>query len=180
MLVIVIWILCIVYMRHRYFGKKLSRTKNERRSLLRNLARDVFLKGSIRTTLAKAKAVQPFIEKLITLAKKGTDRKKQEVMQELPYKDVVKKLFLDAETRFASRTSGFTSIVKLGTRMGDNSQTALLRFVDEDVAVSIIGPKETQEQKIVPPKGKNLQDKNTNKVKKEKQVKKFKRVKKKV
>ena len=167
-------------MRHAYFGRKLSRTKNERRSLLRNLARDLFLKGSLHTTLAKAKAVQPFVEKLITVAKKGTDRKKQEVMQELPYKDVVKKLFLDAETRFASRTSGFTSIVKLGTRMGDNSQTVLLRLVDQDVSISVIPPKETKEQKKLSSKEKNLQEKNVAKGKKEKPVEKSKRPKKKV
>ena len=167
-------------MRHAYFGRKLSRTKNERRSLLRNLARDLFLKGSLRTTLAKAKAVQPFVEKLITLAKKGTDRKKQEVLQELPYKDVVKKLFLDAETRFASRTSGFTSIVKLGTRIGDNTQIVLFRLVDEDVSVSVITPKETKEQKVSTSKGKVLQEKNLAKQKKEKPVEKSKLPKKKV
>lgn len=128
-------------MRHGYFGRKLSRTKNERRSLLRNLARDLFLKGSLRTTLAKSKAVQPFVEKLITKAKRGTDRKKQEVMQELPYKDVVKKLFFDAPTRFSNRTSGYTRIIKLGTRMGDNSQEALLELVDKEVAVNVIPPK---------------------------------------
>lgn len=165
-------------MRHAYFGRKLSRTKNERRSLLRNLARDLFLKGSLKTTLAKAKAVQPFVEKLITLAKKATDRKKQEVMQELPYKDVVKKLFLDAQTRFGSRTSGFTSIVKLGTRMGDNSKIALLRLVDQDVAISVIAPKQTKEQKTVPSKEKNPPEKS--KVKKEKPVKKSKIPKKKI
>lgn len=167
-------------MRHGYFGRKLSRTKNERRSLLRNLARDLFLKGSLQTTLAKAKAVQPFVEKLITLAKKGTNRKKQEVMQELPYKDAVKKLFGDAETRFFKRISGFTSIVKLGTRMGDNSQIALLRLVDEDVSVSIITPKKTSERKIVPLKGKNQPEKNKVKAKKEKPIKKSKRSKKKI
>jgi len=167
-------------MRHAYFGRKLSRTKNERRSLLRNLARDLFLKGSLHTTLAKAKAVQPFVEKLITVAKKGTDRKKQEVMQELPYKDVVKKLFLDAETRFASRTSGFTSIVKLGTRMGDNSQTVLLRLVDQDVAISVIPPKETKEQKTLSSKEKNPPEQKIAKEKKEKPDKKTKRATKKV
>ncbi len=167
-------------MRHGYFGRKLSRTKNERRSLLRNLARGLFLKGSLRTTLAKAKAVQPFVEKLITLAKKGTDRKKQEVMQELAFKDVVKKLFLDAGTRFSSRTSGFTSIVKLGTRMGDNSQTVLLRLVDQDVSISVIPPKETKEQKKLSSKEKNLPEKNVAKGKKEKPVKKSKVLKKKV
>lgn len=164
-------------MRHGYFGRKLSRTKNERRGLLRNLARDLFLKSSLQTTLAKAKAVQPFVEKLITLAKKGTDRKRQEVMQELPYKDAVKKLFGDAETRFSKRISGFTSIIKLGTRMGDNSQIALLRFVDQDVAISIVAPKEIKGKKTVPAKGKILADKSD---KKEKPVTKTKRTKKKI
>lgn len=75
---------------------------------MRYLARELIRRGSIRTTIARAKAVQPIVEKLITRAKKG-----------------------DANTRFAGRTSGFTRIVKLGPRKGDAAEEVLLQFVDE-------------------------------------------------
>ncbi len=114
-------------MRHSYFGRKLSRTKNERRRLFQGLARDLILRGTIKTTLGKAKAVQPLVEKLVTLAKKGQARG---VKKELASKDIEKILLQDAKTRFANRTSGFTRIVKLGKRLGDATEEVLLQFVD--------------------------------------------------
>jgi len=109
---------------------KLSRTKNERRRLFQGLARDLIIHGSIRTTLGKAKAVQPVVEKLVTLAKKGSVR---EVEKMLASKTIEKKLNDDAKTRFAKRTSGFTRIIKLGKRLGDATEEALLQFVDEKI-----------------------------------------------
>jgi large subunit ribosomal protein L17 len=84
---------------------------------MRNLARELIARGSIRTTLARAKAVQPLVEKLVTKAKKG--------------KATQKSLLADAATRFARRTSGFTRIVKLGPRAGDAAEEVLLQFVDK-------------------------------------------------
>ena len=109
---------------------KLSRTKNERRRLFQGLARDLIIHGSIRTTLGKAKAVKPIIEKLVTLAKKGSVR---EVAKMLASRDIEKKLNDDAKTRFAGRTSGFTRIIKLGKRLGDATEEVFLQFVDAKV-----------------------------------------------
>ncbi len=117
-------------MRHGYFGKKLSRTKNERKRLLVGLTREIIKYGSIRTTLVKAKAVQPMVEKLITKAKSGAYRK---LFQVLGDKVSAKKLLSDAQTRFGSRMSGFTQIIKLGKRSGDATEAVLFRFVDAAV-----------------------------------------------
>ena len=96
-------------MRHGYFGRKLSRNTNERKRLLLGLAQQLIKFGNITTTLPKAKAVQPMVEKMITKSKKGKGW---------------------AATRFPNRTSGYTRIVKLGTRLGDSAQEAMLSFVD--------------------------------------------------
>jgi len=120
-------------MRHSVFGKKLSRTKNERRRLFAGLVRDLLIRDRIVTTLAKAKAVQPIIEKLISKAKKGAETHRRQVLAVLPERTLVAKLFDDAKTRFGSRTSGFTRIIKAGLRQGDATQTAILSFVDDKV-----------------------------------------------
>lgn len=108
--------------------RKLSRTKNERRRLFQGLVRDLIVRGSVKTTVAKAKSARPIAEKLITLAKKGSAR---EVEKQLASKDIEKKLFEDVKTKFANRTSGFTRIIRLGKRLGDATEEVLLQFVDE-------------------------------------------------
>lgn len=118
-------------MRHGYFGKQLSRTKNERRILFRNLARELILHGKIITTKAKAKAVQPIVEKLITKAKSGTDEKKREIYSVLTDSSIVQMLASDAKHRFVNRSSGFTRIIKLGPRRGDGAEEVILSFIDE-------------------------------------------------
>lgn len=127
-------------MRHRYFGKKLSRTKNERRRLLQGLVRDLVTHGAMRTTLAKAKAVQPLVERLVTKAKDGSRANLTVVGSVLSDKVTEKKLLEDAKTRFRTRTSGFTRIVKLGQRRGDSAQAAILSFVDTAAVAETIGP----------------------------------------
>lgn len=117
---------------------KLSRTKNERRRLFQGLARDLIVHGTIRTTLGKAKAVQPMVEKLLTLAKKGSLK---EVEKVLASKDIEKMLLNDAKTRFANRTSGFTRIIKLGKRLGDATEEVFLQFVDVRVKAEMVKPK---------------------------------------
>ncbi len=132
-------------MRHSVFGRQLSRDKNERRRLLQGLARDLIHHGLVRTTLAKAKAVQPLIEKLVTSAKKsfvGGSRRsaspQQQLRKVLSDKVTEQLLMADAGTRFAARGSGFTRIVKLGPRMGDNAEEVMLQFVDERVVVEVV------------------------------------------
>ncbi len=125
-------------MRHSYFGKKLSRTKNERRRLLQGLAREMILRGRIKTTLAKAHAVQPLVEKLITKAKNISGAARIAISSVLSDKTLEQKLLDDAKTRFAKRSSGFTSIIKLGARRGDGAQEVLLTFVDPGVVVEVV------------------------------------------
>lgn len=114
-------------MKHGVRGRKLSRTKNERRRLLQGLARELIARGSIKVTLAKAKAVQPLIEKLITRAKRGSTASLKRILSD--WKST-KLLLSDAKSRFAVRSSGFTRIVKIGSRAGDNAKEVLLQFVD--------------------------------------------------
>jgi large subunit ribosomal protein L17 len=128
-------------MRHSVFGRKFSRTKNERRRLFAGLVRDLLIRDRITTTVAKAKAVQPIIEKLITKAKKGTEAHKRQVVAVLTDRPLTEALFEQAKTRFASRTSGFTRIIKVGKRLGDATDTAMLSFVDEKIVTEVIKPK---------------------------------------
>lgn len=158
-------------MRHRYFGKKLSRTKNERRRLLQNLAREVISRGSVHTTLAKAKAVQPLLEKLVTKAKKADRASIRIIEATLAHKQSERLLLADAQTRFASRGSGFTRIVKLGQRRGDASETVLLQFVDERVETTIVSPKK-ETSKTVPEQKSTTENKEIKKSAKRKTLKK--------
>lgn len=128
-------------MRHSVFGRKLSRTKNERRRLFSGLVRDLLLRDRIITSLAKAKAVQPMIEKLISKAKNGSEANRRRVLAVLSDRKLTQKLFEDAKTRFSSRTSGFTRIVKAGLRLGDATQTVVFSFVDEQPIVPVSSPK---------------------------------------
>lgn len=137
-------------MRHSVFGRKLSRTKNERRRLLQGIARELILHGSVRTTHARAKAVQPLVEKLVSHAKKArsTNVHGTQIRKVLADKATEKLLLADALTRFAARTSGFTRIVKLGPRTGDAAEEVMLQFIDERVVVEVVKtPEKSKEEK---------------------------------
>ncbi|MEK9143067.1 MAG: 50S ribosomal protein L17 [Patescibacteria group bacterium] len=125
-------------MHHSVFGKKLSRTKNERRRLLQGLARELIVHGSVKTTITKARAVRPLIEKLVTQAKSHTSGSLQALRGVLSDKDSERLILSDGATRFASRTSGFTRIIKLGTRRGDNAEEVMLQFVDSRVIAEVV------------------------------------------
>lgn len=118
-------------MRHGVGGRKLSRTIDERRRLFLILTRFLFLHGSLKTTLAKAKAIQPMVEKLITKAKKGDNASLNQIHKKLADKPTVETLLEWAKTRFSKRSSGFTRIMKLGMRVGDGGEEVMLTFVDE-------------------------------------------------
>lgn len=120
-------------MNHGVYGRKLSRSKNERKRLFASLVREVVLHDRIVTSLAKAKAVQPLVEKLVTRAKKGTDADRRLILKVVPYKDIADRLMADAKDRFSTRTSGFTRIVRLGIVRSDGSREAMLSFVDAAV-----------------------------------------------
>lgn len=135
-------------MRHSVFGRKFSRTKNERKRLLQGLVRDLLLRGAIRTSLPKAKAAQPMIEKLITKAKDGSRASLNQIEKVLASKDIEHALIADAKTRFGNRTSGFTRIIHLGKRLGDATEEVLFQLVDEKVIAEVVKPK-VEEKKPV-------------------------------
>jgi large subunit ribosomal protein L17 len=121
-------------MRHARSGKKLGRDSAHRKALYSNLAGALITHGRIETTEAKAKAVRPYAEKLVTLGKRGDLHARRQAMAELRSNDVVHKLFADVAPRFSERHGGYTRFVKLGPRQGDAAQMALLEFVDFDPA----------------------------------------------
>jgi large subunit ribosomal protein L17 len=117
-------------MRHGKQRNKLSRDAAHRRSLLRNLSRDVIQHERIRTSQAKAKAVKPKVEKLITLAKRGDLHARRQALSELGQdKFIVHKLFEEIAPRYAERPGGYTRIVKLGPRRSDSTEMVFLELV---------------------------------------------------
>ena len=119
-------------MRHQVKGKKLRRNTAHRRALLRNLTTSLLDKERIRTTLAKAKAVRPVAEKMITLAKKDTLHTRRQALKYIFKKDVVKKLFDELGPRFTERPGGYTRIVKIGPRAGDGAEMAMIELIGSE------------------------------------------------
>jgi large subunit ribosomal protein L17 len=118
-------------MRHRVAHRKLGRITPHRIALLRNLATALFEKERIRTTLPKAKELRPFAEKLVTLAKRETDRlhARRQAARDIQDPAVVKKLFDTIGARFATRPGGYTRILRLGPRKGDAAEMAYIELV---------------------------------------------------
>ncbi len=117
-------------MRHRVAHRKLGRTTEHRISLLRNLTASLFIHERIRTTLAKAKELRPFAERLITLSKKDSLHARRRALRIMVHKEAVAKLFRDLSARFADRPGGYTRILKLGPRQGDGAPMAYIELVD--------------------------------------------------
>ena len=118
-------------MRHRAKGRQLSRTASHKKATLNNLASNLFKHGGINTTVAKAKELRPFAERLITLARRGDLHARRLVERRLKDKDVTHKLFAEIGKRFAARPGGYTRIVKLGHRVGDGADTARIELLGE-------------------------------------------------
>lgn len=117
-------------MRHGDKIKNLSRTASHRKALLSNLAAQLITHKRIVTTLAKAKALRTYVEPLITKAKENTTHQRRVVFSYLQDKDVVAELFGTVAEKVAGRPGGYTRIIKLGARVGDNAETALIELVD--------------------------------------------------
>jgi large subunit ribosomal protein L17 len=116
--------------RHRKAGKKLGRDSAHRKALYANLAGALIEHGRIKTTEAKAKAVKPIAEQMITLGRRGDLAARRQAIAFLRSKDVVHQLFAEVAPRFADRPGGYTRIVKLGPRYGDSAQMVYLELVD--------------------------------------------------
>ena len=119
-------------MRHGKKTVKLSRNRSARKALFRNLAQSLFKYESVRTTLVKAKAIRPYAEKLITKAKAADLHNRRQVLADIYDESVVKKLFSDIAPRFQNRAGGYLRITKLGARLTDGAEMALIEFVEAD------------------------------------------------
>ncbi|MEE4350544.1 MAG: 50S ribosomal protein L17 [Pacificimonas sp.] len=120
-------------MRHRYGQKKLQRTSAHRQALLRNMAAALIKHEQIKTTLPKAKALRPYVEKLVTLAKKGGLSNRRLAMARLMDEDQLKKLFDVLADRYSDRPGGYTRVLKAGIRSSDSAPMGIIEFVDRDV-----------------------------------------------
>lgn len=118
-------------MRHRVAGNKLGRTTSHRIAMTRNMAASLIDHERVITTLAKAKVVKPFVEKLVTLSKNGSLSHRRQAFAELRSKGAIDKLFDVIGPRFKERPGGYCRILKLSKpRLGDNGQRAILEFVE--------------------------------------------------
>ena len=117
-------------MRHGRGGFKLGRNPASRKALLRNLAGSLIEKNRIRTTVVKAKAVKPVVEKMVTMGKSGTLASKRRALAFLYKRKTVHVLFDEVAPRFMDRQGGYTRIIRDGFRKGDGAEMAYLEFVD--------------------------------------------------
>lgn len=117
--------------RHGYQGRKLGRERDQRRALMKTLADSLILHESIETTLPKAKEIVPYVEKLITKAKKGDLHSRRQVIADLMTLEASHKLVDDIAPKLSKRTSGYLRIERTTTRRGDNAQLARVSFVDD-------------------------------------------------
>lgn len=135
-------------MRHRKGGFKLQRDPSARRALLRGLTTSVILHERIETTVTKAKAVRPQVERIITLAKRDTLHARRRAAAYLFEPAAVKKLFDSIGPRFAERAGGYTRIVRLGPRQGDGAETAILELLGTRLAKKAADKKSRREKRM--------------------------------
>lgn len=114
-------------------GKKLNRNVAQRKALYRGLFTSLVKHGKIKTTLTKAKAVRPQMEKLVTLARKGDLASRRRLLKILPQKETVAKILDEIGPRFKDRPGGYLRIIKLGPRSSDQTEMAKLEWVEEEV-----------------------------------------------
>ena len=128
-------------MRHQKNTVKLGRTAEHRKAMLANQVCSLIEHSRIKTTLAKAKAVRPFAEKMVTLGKSGSLHDRRNAISYLHQPKMVKKLFEEIAPRSANRAGGYTRIIKLGPRLSDSALMALIEWVDVAPATDDLAPK---------------------------------------
>ena len=120
-------------MKHNISHRKLNRTTSHRKALLMNLSNALIKHEQITTTLPKAKELKPYIEKIITLGKKGDLESRRKAIAILQDKKNTKKIFDIFAGRYKDRKGGYTRIIKIGNRLGDNAPTAIIELIDRDI-----------------------------------------------
>ena len=135
-------------MRHRVGHRKLQRTSSHRTALFRNMAAALIKHEQITTTVAKAKELRPYVEKLVTLAKKGGLSNRRLAHARIMDEAQERKLFDVISPRYADRNGGYTRVIKAGIRMSDSAAIAIIEFVDRDVTAKgqDSGPVMTEEE----------------------------------
>ena len=121
-------------MRHGNAHRKLGRTSSHREAMFANMSASLIKHEQIVTTLPKAKELRPFVEKLVTLAKKGDLHARRQAISRVRDQDQVRKLFDALGPRYAARNGGYIRVLKAGFRYGDNAPMAVIEFVDRDVS----------------------------------------------
>ncbi len=121
-------------MRHGYARRKLGRTSAHRTAMFANMSASLIKHEQIITTLPKAKELRPFVEKLVTLAKKGDLHARRLAISKVRDVDQVGKLFSTLGPRYSGRAGGYIRVLKAGFRHGDNAAMAVIEFVDRDVS----------------------------------------------
>ena len=121
-------------MRHGMAGRKLNVTSAHRISMFRNMATSLLKHEQITTTLPKAKELRPYVERIITLGKRGDLHARRQAAAQIRDEAVVRKLFDTLAPRYAARTGGYTRVLRAGIRYGDAAQMAVIELVERDVA----------------------------------------------
>ncbi len=119
-------------MKHNIKNKKLNKTSSHRKAMFMNMSNALIKHEQITTTLAKAKELRRFVEKIVTLGKKGDLLSRRKAVSILQDQKMSKKVFEIFAERYKKRAGGYTRIIKLGNRYGDNAPTAVIEFVDRD------------------------------------------------
>ena len=144
-------------MKHNIKNKKLNKTSSHRKAMLMNMSNALIKHEQITTTLAKAKELRRFVEKIVTLGKKGDLLSRRKAVSILQDNKMSKKVFDVLAQRYKERAGGYTRIIKLGNRFGDNAPTAVIEFIDRDEAAKgldsgpVIEKKATEEVEQQPP-----------------------------
>ncbi len=119
-------------MKHNIKNKKLNKTSSHRKAMFMNMSNALIKHEQIKTTLAKAKELRRFVEKIITLGKNGDLFSRRKTISILQDQKMSKKVFDVLADRYKNRSGGYTRIIKLGNRFGDNAPTAVIEFIDRD------------------------------------------------
>lgn len=135
-------------MRHRVGGSKLNRDSSARRALLRGLTTSLIMEDRIVTTVTKAKALRPQVEKMITLAKRDSLHARRQAAAYVQSPEALKKLFDKLGPRFAERPGGYTRILRLGRRQGDGAETALIEFLGSEIKRKAEAKQKRREERI--------------------------------
>ena len=133
-------------MRHRFGHKKLNRTSEHRKALIKNMLNSLVKYEQITTTLPKAKVIRPEAEKLITIAKKDNLANTKRLVSKLQNIQTVNKIRKTLSKRYQSRKGGYTRIIKAGFRYGDNAPMAILEFVDRDIEAKKVDKKKVKSE----------------------------------